>query len=310
MTTPRPELFEPAQEFPDPEAQRRLGRLVGLDDHRQRLEKGLRLILDVHALEKWSKRHHGKRLAVADYFRHRPPLFLLAGDVGTGKTALAETIGDPIARKEDITVTLFRLSLASRGSGLVGDLTTRIAAAFAQVGALAAKAKGKEGRPSAGYILLIDEADALAQSREATQMHHEDRAGVNALIRGVDDFAVRQLPAAIIMCTNRLVAIDPAVRRRAADIIPFHRPTPAHRKLILETVLSEAGFTASQIAKLVDATGEKGERPPFTFSDLTQRLLPALVLDAYPDEPLRFERALELAAAIAPTPAFRDEAAF
>lgn len=310
MTTPRPDLFEPAQEFPDPEAQRRLARLVGLDEHRQRLEKGLRLILDTHAVEKWSKRHHGKRLAVVDYFRHRPPFFLLAGDVGTGKTALAETIGDPIARKEDITVTLFRLSLASRGSGLVGDLTTRIAAAFAQVGALAAKAKTKESKAGAGYILLIDEADALAQSREATQMHHEDRAGVNALIRGVDDFAVRQLPAAIIMCTNRLVAIDPAVRRRAADIIPFHRPTPAHRKLILEAALSEAGFTAPQIGKLIDVTGEKGERPPFTFSDLTQRLLPALVLDAYPDQALRFERALELAAAMAPTPAFRDEAGF
>ena len=31
-------------------------------------------------------------------------------------------------------------------------------------------------------ILLVDEADALAQSREAAQMHHEDRAGVNAFL--------------------------------------------------------------------------------------------------------------------------------
>jgi AAA+ superfamily predicted ATPase len=64
-------------------------------------------------------------------------------------------------------------------------------------------------------ILLVDEADALAQSREAAQMRHEDRAGVNAFIRGVDRIG-NGLPAAVIMCTNRLSALDPAVRRRAA----------------------------------------------------------------------------------------------
>jgi SpoVK/Ycf46/Vps4 family AAA+-type ATPase len=307
MNPTRAEIFEPSQEFPDPEGQRRLASLVGLEAHRQRLEKGLRLILDPHAIEVWSDRHHRRRLAVIDQFRRRPPLFILAGDVGTGKTSLAETVGDAVARSEKIGVTLFRLSLTSRGAGLVGEMTTLIANAFSQVGDLAAKAKAKTGKARAGYILLIDEADALAQSREGTQMHHEDRAGVNTLIRGIDDFAVRQLPAAVIMCTNRLVAIDPAVRRRAADIIPFNRPTPAHRQHILEVALVDAGFSAAQIRKLVDVTGEGHNRLAFTFSDLTQRLLPNMILDAYPDQPLRFERALELAVEMAPTPAFRDE---
>ena len=302
------EVFGPGQEFPDPDAQRRLAVLVGLEEHRQRLEKGLRLIVDPHAIETWSERHHGRRLAVIDNFRRRPPLFILAGDVGTGKTALGETIGDAVARAEKIGVTLFRLSLASRGTGLVGEMTRLVTTAFSQVGDLAAKAKAKQGKARAGYILLIDEADALAQSREATQMHHEDRAGVNALIRGIDDFSVRQLPVAVIMCTNRLTAIDPAVRRRAADIIPFSRPTPEHRRHILESALAHAGFTAADIRKLVDITGDGKGRLGFTFSDLTQRLLPNLVLDAFPDRPLRFERALELATTMAPTPAFRDEA--
>ena len=56
-------------------------------------------------------------------------------------------------------------------------------------------------------------------------MHHEDRAGVNAFIRGVDRLSNGQLPAAVIMCTNRLGALDPAVKRRAADILTFARPT-------------------------------------------------------------------------------------
>lgn len=65
-------------------------------------------------------------------------------------------------------------------------------------------------------ILLVDEADALAQSRESDQMCHEDRAGVNAFIRDIDRFANGGLPAVVLMRTNRLNALDPAVRRRAA----------------------------------------------------------------------------------------------
>ena len=94
------EVFEAGQEFPDPDSQRRLAALVGLDSHRERLSKALRLILDPEAILEWSKRHHKRRLGAIDHFSHRPPLFLLAGDVGTGKTALAETIGDDVARAE------------------------------------------------------------------------------------------------------------------------------------------------------------------------------------------------------------------
>jgi hypothetical protein len=105
MTDAPLELFETSREFPDPEARCRLAGLVGIEEHRERLEKGLRLILDPMAIETWSDRHHGRRLAMIDYFRRRPPLFILAGDVGTGKTALAETIGDAVSRAENIGVT-------------------------------------------------------------------------------------------------------------------------------------------------------------------------------------------------------------
>ena len=44
----------------------------------------------------------------------------------------------------------------------------------------------------------------------------------------------------------------------------------------------------------------------FTFSDLTQRLLPTLILDAYPDKPVRFERAVEILRTMKPTPRFRE----
>ena len=60
----------------------------------------------------------------------RPPLVILAGDVGSGKTELAETIADAVARQEDIEIDLLPLSLAARGAGKVGEMTQLISAAF------------------------------------------------------------------------------------------------------------------------------------------------------------------------------------
>src|SRR5207245_4402276 len=109
----------------------------------------------------------------------RPPVFVLGGDVGTGKTALAETFGDPLARTIGIPVFAYRLSLAARGTGLVGEITTLIRDAFATVAAEAERACNT-GQALSAFILVIDEADALAQSRAHGQMHHEDRAGRKA----------------------------------------------------------------------------------------------------------------------------------
>ena len=159
-----------------------------------------------------------------------------------------------------------------------------------------------------GVLLLVDEADALAQSREAAQMHHEDRAGVNAFIRGIDRLGNGALPAAVIMCTNRLNALDPAIRRRAAEVLMFGRPTDLQRATVLRNLLAAVGFTTHDVKELVHATGPTKERPyGFTYSDITQRLLPTIVLDAYPSKALSSKRALEIAKYIEPTPPFKDE---
>jgi len=232
---------------------------------------------------------------------------VLAGDVGAGKSELAETIGDAVARQENIEITLFPLSLSTRGQGRVGEMTQLISAAFDYTVDEARKLKGANGKSRGAVILLVDEADALAQSREAAQMHHEDRAGVNAFIRGVDRLSNGQLPAAVIMCTNRLGALDPAVKRRAADILTFARPTDAQRHAVLDEPLKQLGFSKQQIDAMVAATGGEKDRPHgFTFSDLTQRLLPAIVLSAYPAHAVDAARALELVREIVPTPPFQE----
>jgi hypothetical protein len=104
-------------------------------------------------------------------------------------------------------------------------------------------------------------------------------------------------------------AIDPAVLRRATDIFRFDRPSNVQRRAVLSGPLEEVGFSKAEVDALVEATGGKAKKSPgFTFSDLTQRLLPTIVLDAYPDRQITFERALQLAKSTAPTPPFRDGA--
>lgn len=303
------DLFEPRITYPDSDPQERLARLVGLDDHKVRLTKILSLLVNPTGLEAWVKRHHPGADGFLNTVLRRPPLVVLAGDVGSGKSELAETIGDAVARQEKIDVTLFPLSLSTRGQGRVGEMTQLLSAAFDYTIEEASKLKAGSGRARGAVILLVDEADALAQSRETTQMHHEDRAGVNAFIRGVDRIGKGRLPAAVIMCTNRLGVLDPAVRRRAADILTFERPDESLRLAVLAPPLQELGFSQAQIGAVVTATGaENGRAYGFTFSDLTQRLLPAIVLDAYPHQPVNPARAAEIAQRMIPTSPFQDGA--
>jgi len=300
-------IFEEVREYPDPAAARRFGSLVGLDEMKERLLKEARLLLDPESLTAWSNKYHCKKTKIAELFRDRPPLFIFAGDVGTGKTILAETFGDAVAREAGIGVTLYALSLNASGTGAVGEMTSLLSAAFAEVKHAAKRGAGREGKHHSGIVLLIDEADALAQSRELGQMHHEDRAGVNALIRGVDELATGNLPAIVVMCTNRLEAVDPAVRRRAAVTFTFNRPNELQRAAFLKTVLEELGFSAQQIHSLVVATGATHGRPyGYTYSDLALRLLPGLLLAAYPSNPVTFELAKEVVERHPPTPPFRD----
>jgi AAA+ superfamily predicted ATPase len=302
------DVFEDVVPLPDPRGQADYERLVGLDDYKARLVKETLLLVDPNQLQDWNKKHHGGNLAALGYFQSRPSLFVLAGDVGTGKTALARSFGNQVARLAKVRVELYSLSLNARGSGAVGEMTRLISSAFKQVRDAVAKTRAADGKAGRGIILLIDEADALAQSREAAQMHHEDRAGVNALIRGIDDLAADRLPVAVVMCTNRLDALDPAVRRRAAVVFEFARPTRDQRLAVLKAGLSGSGFADRDLEHLADATGEaQGRHYGLTYSDLTQRLLPSLILDAFPENALGANRAIEIATALKPTPPFRGQ---
>lgn len=301
------QLFEPALEFPDMDMRERFNMLVGLDQTKSRLAKILGLLVNTNGIKKWADKHHPDSKRIISLVTRRPPLVILAGDVGAGKSELAMTIGDAVARQENIPVTLLPLSLSARGQGMVGEMTKLVSAAFDYTIERAKKMQGNGGCASGSVILLVDEADALAQSRESGQMHHEDKAGVNAFIRGIDRLGNGRLPAAVIMCTNRPESLDPAIKRRAADIFLFGRPTDEQRLSVLEAPLTELGLSAKEIKNIVELTGKGTGRPVgFTFSDLTQRLLPTILLEAYPDHAVTGKHAIEVARSIQPTPPFKE----
>ena len=117
------ELFDRPATYPDVEARERLAGLVGLDEHKVRLAKILGLLVNPASLDSWMRRYHPRANGLLDSVLRRPPLVVLAGDVGSGKSELAETIGDYVARREKVDITLYPMSLAARGRGRVGQMT-------------------------------------------------------------------------------------------------------------------------------------------------------------------------------------------
>src|SRR6202008_994874 len=110
-------------------------------DQKARLTKLLSALVHPDGLRAWAKKYHPGAEKLMNVMLRRPPLIVLAGDVGSGKSELAETIADAVARQENIEITLFPLSLASRGQGRVGEMTQLLASAFDHVITQAEKLK-------------------------------------------------------------------------------------------------------------------------------------------------------------------------
>ena len=80
--------------------------------------------------------------------------------------------------------------------------------------------------------------------------HNEDRAGVNVLIKQINQLAANPVPIALIMITNRADALDPAVLRRAALRLTFQAARRTGALCGLRARPAGTSATAAEIREL------------------------------------------------------------
>lgn len=292
----RSELFELELELPDDRLQRIAQRLVGFEERYERIRRDMHLLSNPDEVKNWSQKLYRKVLPVCEVIADRYPLIVFEGDVGTGKTATAETASDQIARELKKPAMLFKMSTRVRGSGKVGQMSTLINQAFAVVTREAGKTKLS--------FLIVDEADSLTSARDNSQSHHEDKVAVNTIIQKVDDVRKFGGRILVILCTNRVSALDPAVLRRAARIETFRRPDEKAREQLIRMDCEGIGLSEPEIKELVELTGpsKNPRRLGFTFSDLRSKWLPEAMGYAFPSRKLTSDDLLKAARAVAPSP--------
>lgn len=297
--------------YPNEQASAAFHSLVGLDEIKLSMYRKLSLLLFPKYLRGWLDNMYAKNPPemLEQVLRDRYPLIILEGEVGSGKTALARSIGSLIAEGFGSELALFVVNAQVRGGGHVGELTQNISRAFTE-------AESTRDRENIPVILLIDEADALAQARGGQQTHHEDDAGVNTLIQRIDRLRGRRM--AVIFATNLVQSLDSAILRRAVATYHFDRPNPQQRAEVFRRLLANMDVSERDIVTLVSWT-ESRRLPGFgdilhryTYSDISQRIIPYAVEEALytqPQQPLNIRHLESACKAIQPTPETRLSAA-
>lgn len=289
-------VFEVKTNLPTAQLDVQAQKLLGFEGRYTRVKKRLQLILQANELDRWSQTYHKKKLAVIGLLDDQYPLAIFHGDVGTGKTANAEAIANRLARDANLEdAILFKLSNKVRGTGKVGEMGTLITQAFEDITRSIGPGKGRA-------FLIIDEGDSLGASRSQDHSHHEDKVGVNTLIQSIDGMRKHSGRIFVILCTNRLRALDAAVIRRASIVEEFTRPSDAERRELFTKDLGDMGFSPVDVLKLVKATAATDTKPTWTYSDIRTRLYPAAVSLAFPNSPLTIEHFFQAVAELGPSP--------
>jgi AAA+ superfamily predicted ATPase len=291
----KPSLFELEVDLPDKRFGHLADRLVGFKERFDRLHKDLRLLIDFDGLTQWSKKNYGIVVPAVEVIKDRYPLIIFHGDVGTGKTQTAEAAADLLARELKKEARLFKLSTNVRGEGMVGQMTQLINQAFQVITEEAGKTRLS--------FLIIDEGDSLGGSRDASQSHHEDKAGVNTLIQKIDDLRRYDGRILVFFCTNRFTALDPAIVRRAGRIEVFNRPDDCERETLFNMDCKGLGLSEAFLKELVSLTGPKsGGNPGFTYSDIRTRLIPDALGRAFPGRKITEDDLRAAATSLKPSP--------
>src|ERR1043166_9154768 len=134
-------LFE--TKHPDRNAEQVFDELIGIEGQKKELLNTLSFLFHKQKIEKWKKEYFPSGLGFLEKILIGTPLIVLSGEVGCGKTALANSIATPLAKQLDKRIVCFETPSNIRGFGKVGELSARITSAFDQVKARISKKIGR-----------------------------------------------------------------------------------------------------------------------------------------------------------------------
>jgi SpoVK/Ycf46/Vps4 family AAA+-type ATPase len=121
------------------------------------------------------------------------------------------------------------------------------------------------------------------------------------LIKQIDSLGRDGSLLAVIMITNRVTVLDPAVVRRAALQLRFVRPDGSGRSALFHRLLQGTGTKEREIGELVERSERNGT--PYSYSDLTERVAKLALREAFTaDEPLQASHFLKALQEVAPSP--------
>ena len=162
------ELFERTLEFPDDDARERYNALVGLEDAKARLCKEALIRLHPGRLSDWVATHHNGSLTAAGPSRPAPTSFHFCRGRGNREDRACGDIR--LGHCRILGAARFLLSPKPGNSRNRDGWTDHDAGAvrvFAHISDQARQAR-RGDHSTTGFVLVVDEADSLAQSREQT----------------------------------------------------------------------------------------------------------------------------------------------
>lgn len=197
-------IFQPTSELSKTTLGWRPIRNISFDDiiGQEQAKKKCQVIIKFLQNDKWKESEWMPR----NILFHGPP--------GTGKTMMA------MALANSLNATFFAMKASDLLGLYVGDGSRRIHRLFA------------EARANAPSVIFIDELDAIALARQYQNIRGDVVELVAALLSELDGVQDNK-DVVFISATNAVDILDPAIKSRFEQMIPFQLPSLEERKAIL-----------------------------------------------------------------------------
>jgi len=193
-----------------------------------------------------NERRNAKKLARHGYSPKSK--LLLWGPPGCGKTLTAHHL----ANQFNLKVGVVRLSALI--SSYLGDTAAHLQQVF-------------DIAQQSPMVVLFDEIDSIAKTRDDTRDVGELKRVVNSLLQAMDTFAAKD--SILIGASNHQYLLDPAIWRRFDDVILFPRPTPELRRRFIQNHLNGISFKGSPDTIVKKTSG-------LSFAQIEQVLIEAI----------------------------------